>query len=87
MNPEKNATLSLIYTKQQNDRISQSNILMIGVGGIGCELLKVLINSGYKKMTLIDLDTIELTNLNRQFYFRKEHVGMSKVFLKMLIIC
>lgn len=53
---------------------------MIGVGGIGCELLKVLTNSGYRKMTILDLDTIEATNLNRQFYFRKEHVGMSKVY-------
>lgn len=29
-------------------------------------------------MTIIDLDTVEMTNLNRQFYFRSHHKGLSK---------
>lgn len=69
----------MLYSQETYDKINNSNVLIIGVGGIGCELLKVLTNSGYRKMTILDLDTIEATNLNRQFYFRKEHVGMSKV--------
>lgn len=58
--------------------MKSSNLLIVGVGGIGCELIKVLSKSGFNKFTLIDLDTIEVTNLNRQFYFRREHVGRSK---------
>ncbi|CAK81576.1 unnamed protein product (macronuclear) [Paramecium tetraurelia] len=76
-----NKTLSLLYSPETYEKIRNSNILIIGVGGIGCELLKVLTNSGYHKMTILDLDTIEATNLNRQFYFRKEHVGMSKALV------
>ena len=51
---------------------------MVGAGGIGCELLKTLVLSGFEDIEMIDLDTIDISNLNRQFLFRKRHVGMSK---------
>lgn len=60
-----NKTLNLLYSPKIYEKIRNSSILIIGVGGIGCELLKVLTNSGYKRMTILDLDTIEATNLNR----------------------
>ena len=40
-------------------------VLVVGVGGIGCELVKNLILSGFTRISLIDLDTIEISNLNR----------------------
>jgi len=60
------------------DKVNASKLLMVGAGGIGCELLKNLVLSGFKDITVIDLDTIDVTNLNRQFLFHKQHVGMSK---------
>jgi ubiquitin-like 1-activating enzyme E1 B len=41
-------------------------------------LLKNLVLSGFSDIEIIDLDTIDVSNLNRQFLFRKEHVGHSK---------
>ncbi|KAH8205304.1 hypothetical protein TruAng_000551 [Truncatella angustata] len=58
--------------------ISQAKVLMVGAGGIGCELLKNLVLTGYGQIHVVDLDTIDLSNLNRQFLFRNEHIKKSK---------
>jgi ubiquitin-like 1-activating enzyme E1 B len=63
---------------QLKHALPATRILLVGVGGIGCEILKYLSKSQLGSLYLVDFDHIELSNLNRQFYFRQEHIGRSK---------
>ncbi|KZZ98502.1 Molybdenum cofactor biosynthesis, MoeB [Moelleriella libera RCEF 2490] len=64
-----------------NSTVKQARVLMVGAGGIGCELLKNIVLSGFAEIHIVDLDTIDLSNLNRQFLFRQEHIKKSKALV------
>ncbi|KAK9320210.1 hypothetical protein V1517DRAFT_329975 [Lipomyces orientalis] len=63
------------------ERVKAARVLMVGAGGIGCELLKNLVLTGFGEVHLVDLDTIDLSNLNRQFLFGHEHIKNSKALV------
>jgi len=67
--------------RSKTNNIEQARILMVGAGGIGCELLKNLVLTGFGEIHIVDLDTIDLSNLNRQFLFRHEHIKKSKALV------
>ncbi|KAG5684492.1 hypothetical protein PVAND_013722 [Polypedilum vanderplanki] len=75
------AEIDGFFRDDLREKILTSKLLVVGAGGIGCEVLKNLVMCGFKNIEIIDLDTIDVSNLNRQFLFHKEHVGKSKAMV------
>lgn len=65
--------------KENQDSIAATKIAVVGVGGLGCVVAQQLIRLGVKQLTLIDADTVELSNLPRQVLFTQNDVGVAKV--------
>lgn len=59
--------------------IREKNILLVGVGGVGGACFEALVRLGFKNFHLIDNDTFDKTNLNRQLLCTKENIGHKKV--------
>ena len=62
-------------------KLSNSSILIIGVGGLGSAASLYLTVSGIRKLTLVDFDSVDESNLSRQILFQKEDIGMNKAIV------
>lgn len=60
-------------------KIQQARILVIGAGGLGCPLLYYLAAAGIGHIGIMDGDTVNLCNLQRQILFKQEDIGRKKV--------
>ena len=72
-----------IYGNKIQEKLSNSNIFIIGAGALGCEFLKCFALIGVstnkeKAVTITDNDNIEISNLNRQFLFKYNDISKSK---------
>lgn len=60
------------------EKLKLANVLIVGCGGIGCTTAELLARAGVGKITLIDADTIEISNLQRQIGYTIHDVGFYK---------
>ena len=60
-------------------RLSEAKIIIFGVGGVGGYAFEALVRSGVKKITVVDSDTVSLSNINRQIIATAKTVGRLKV--------
>lgn len=72
-----------IYGREIQEKLTRVNTFLVGAGALGCEFIKAFALMGIGcspegKVSCTDNDNIEVSNLNRQFLFRKNNVGHSK---------
>ena len=59
-------------------RLRRCHVIVFGMGGVGSYAAECLARSGVGELTLVDQDTISVTNINRQLYALRSTVGQSK---------
>ena len=67
-------------SKDTQLRINSSTILVIGAGGLGGFVLDSLSRLGVKKIKIVDFDTFDFSNLNRQLLSNESNIGHFKVY-------
>lgn len=60
-------------------KMQEKKILLVGVGGVGGHALEALVRLGFLNITIVDPDTIDESNLNRQIITNQKNIGKSKV--------
>lgn len=60
-------------------RLAQAHVLVVGCGGLGSAVIPALAGAGVGRLTLMDYDLIDLSNLHRQTIYRTQDVGLPKV--------
>ena len=69
----------LLYGREVMDKLKASRIAVFGVGGVGGYVVEALARSGVGALDLIDNDTVNLTNINRQIIATHKTLGLYKV--------
>lgn len=83
--PERSRQLSYFAHLQPDrpdracDELARKTALVVGVGGVGSQVATILAGSGVGRIILNDPDTVESSNLNRQFMYTLADVGKRKV--------
>lgn len=61
------------------EKIAKAKVVVVGVGGVGSSCVEALVRSGIGNIKIIDFDSIDLTNLNRQLMTYQDNLGTLKV--------
>lgn len=61
------------------EKLKASKVLIVGLGGLGCAAAPWLAAAGVGQLTLLDFDTVSLSNLQRQILHHDAQIGMAKV--------
>lgn len=78
MDDQRFARTEMLLGRAGVKRLAASSVAVFGIGGVGSYAAEALARAGIGKLTLVDHDTIDVTNINRQIHALTETVGASK---------
>ena len=68
----------LLIGKENLNKLQHSHVIVFGVGGVGGFAIEALVRSGIGEISIVDFDTVDLTNLNRQIIATQNSIGKLK---------
>ncbi|EJX09743.1 hydrogenase accessory protein HypB [gut metagenome] len=77
--PEWQQRTELLLGEEKMRRLHQAHVLVVGVGGVGAYAAEMICRAGVGRITLVDPDTVQLTNINRQLPALHSTLGQAKV--------
>lgn len=69
----------LLFKNEGLEKLTNSNVLVVGLGGVGSFAAEFLVRAGVGSMTIVDGDVVDITNINRQLPALHSTVGEPKV--------
>lgn len=75
---DKYSRLQAIYSSDKLNKFKNSHIAVIGLGGVGSYCAAALVRSGIGKISIVDFDKIEASNINRQLFATEKTIGQYK---------
>ncbi len=79
MSKEQFIRTQLLLGEEGIDRLQGSHVIVFGVGGVGSFAVEALARAGVGKLTIVDFDVVDVTNINRQLIALHSTVGKEKV--------
>ena len=71
--------MEILLGEEGSTKLAKARIMVFGLGGVGSYVAEALARCGVGSLTLVDHDTVSVTNINRQLYALRSTVGHSKV--------
>lgn len=68
----------LLFGAEKMSRITKANVLVVGLGGVGAHAAELLCRAGVGRMTIVDADTVQASNINRQLPALHSTIGLEK---------
>lgn len=65
--------------REGQEKLEKAKVLVVGAGGLGSPLLTYLVCAGVGNISIVDIDTVSESNLNRQFLHTESDIGLLKV--------
>ena len=68
----------LLLGEEKMERIRNAHVLVVGLGGVGAYAAEMICRAGVGRMTIVDADTVQPTNMNRQLPVMHSTLGRTK---------